>query len=283
MPEIKISITDYASANLDARISKLQVNAPPVALDQYTESILFLRAVGSRASQSLPAFYLLLGASLYFPESAVPYSTAVQAHSLRFSSASTISLCCRKIFDDSRSGMTGKRFANISDADLEKIAHYWANNSKKSKDDAANALGFLRDIFRQLSKPKKELLNRKSLLERRVGLLKTHADREAAHLSIEPFLFDIVDVAHVVASMALVGTIIHGFDNPPSSASYFDSLDQASWEAGKHIFPNITVPRLFNGFDMAQQASNCWRFGAKLGLHWLMDELPSAIGWWESH
>ena len=283
MSEIKISITDHASANLNARIERLQVNAEPLTLDSHTEAILFLRGAGSRASLALPAFYLLLGArSCYFPEHAAPYSTVVRAHSLRFSSASTISLCCRKIFDCSKSNkMTGKRFAKIADANLEEVAQYWSKISGKSKEDVTSALVFLREIFRKCSKPEKELLKETSLLERRVGLLKVHANREAAHLSIEPFLFDIVDVAHVVASMAMIGTIIHGFDNPASSVSYFDSLDKASWESGKSIFPGMSAPRLFEQVDIGMHATNSWRFDS--GVNWLMNELPGAIGWWESH
>ena len=286
MATLKISYRDCSSSNLDEQLEKLHIDTVPQATEPYQEAILFLRAVDSRASQALPAFYLLLGASCHLEDKTTSYSKLVLAHSIRFSSALTVSLCCRKVFDESRDKMTGKRFANISDADLIKVADYWSKNPGKNKSDAIKALNFLRDIFKRCSWPIKNLVKEKSLLERRVGLLKLHANLEAAHISMEPYSYRLLDVAHVVGSMALVGTIIHDFDNPSSSTGYYDSLDkagwEAGWEAGRSIFPNLPTDRLFENFDMVQQATNYWNSNPKEGLKMLMEGLPAAIGWWKS-
>jgi|SRR5665213_413692 len=119
-PSLRISWSDYSSVNLNERISKLNVDRRPVELDQYTQAVLFLRAVASRGSQMLPAFYLFAGSNYDFPEKTVGYPRRVLAHSVQFSSLLTLSLCCRKIFDDSTSGMTGKRFALNDDVILPK-------------------------------------------------------------------------------------------------------------------------------------------------------------------
>jgi hypothetical protein len=194
----------------------------------------------------------------------------------------TISLCCRKVFDERDATMTGKRFIHRSSATLLAVANHWHDISGRPQEDAARALELLLGVFRTCSAQAKALLTSLSLLERRVGLLKVHANREAAHLSVDPFVFDIVDAAHVVAAMTIIGAIVHAFDNPPTAESYFDGLDEAGWESAKLIFPEMPLPRLFQGFDIAQQAESYWRINPAIGLQMILDQLPAAIGWWES-
>ena len=82
--------------------------------------------------------------------------------------------------------------------------------------------------------------------------------------------------------MTIIGAIVHAFDNPPPAESYFDGLDEAGWESAKLIFPEIPLPRLFKGFDIAQHAESYWRINPAIGLQMILNQLPAAIGWWES-
>ena len=120
------------------------------------------------------------------------------------------------------------------------------------------------------------------MLERRIGLIEVHANREAAHLSIEPYLFSLADMAHVVAAIALISTMIYDFDNAHTESSYFDAIDSAGWQAAKSIFPELALPRLFDNFDLRQQAASYWRIEPALGLQMILNQLPQALGWWDS-
>ena len=81
--------------------------------------------------------------------------------------------------------MTGKRFIRRRSATLLEVANHWHDISGKPQEDAARALELLLGVFRTCSAQAKALLTSQSLLERRVGLLKVHANREAAHLSVD--------------------------------------------------------------------------------------------------
>src|SRR5665213_3594034 len=94
-----------------------------------------------------------------------------------------------------------------------KVASFWSKTSGTSESDAFKTLTLLRDLFKQCARPVKNLVKSDSLLERRIGLIEVHANREAAHLSIEPYLFSLADMAHVVAAIALISTMIYDFDN----------------------------------------------------------------------
>jgi hypothetical protein len=275
--------TDFASKNLDARIAELKRRDQPIKMEPVVEGIQFLRGVGSRASLVLPMFYTLAGATTKVRDPAEqPPWKPTQAASFEFSALQTISLICRAVFDDSRKGLTGKRLANASDETLDGIAQHWSQKSKRPIEEASNALKLLRDLFQQCAQPRKTLLVSESLLERRVGLLKYHADRQAAHISLEPFLFGLIDIVHVVAAITIVGSIIVDFDQPQLSASYFDEIDKASWSAAKATFPDMAIERLFLRFDIHQQAKNYWKFPGHQGLRMLLSQLPSAIGYWDS-
>jgi hypothetical protein len=232
----------------------------------------------------LPAFYTLVGSS-YLPKvpSEQPAWKSTQAASLNFSALQTISLVCRSIFDESRKkNLTGKLFANASDQTVEVIAEHWSNFSGQPVDDAAKALTLLRELFRRCVQPKKSLLQCESLLERRVGLLKYHADRQAAHLTLEPHLVGLIDIIHVVATITVVGAIIVDFDQPRFGPQYFNSLDDAGWNAAKSIFPDLSLNRLFHQFDIHAQARLYWGQPQCEGLKILLTQLPAAIGYWDS-
>jgi hypothetical protein len=212
----------------------------------------------------------------------VPYWKRVHTADTEHSSLLTLSLSCRSIFDESRKRMTGKRFADISDVTLSSVAEFWAERAKAPIEDAAKALNLLRDLFRRCARPRKTLLDAPSLLERRVGLLKYHADRQAAHISLEPFLFHLIDVVHVVAAVAVIGAMIIDFDDPTRGGRYFDAIDEAGWEAAKALFPTFPVDRLFQSFAIHEQAKIYWRVSQLDGLNMLLNQLPAAIGYWDS-
>ena len=279
---LNVTWTDYSSKNLDSRIDRLRKIDRPIELEASTRAIQFLRGVASRSTFLLPAFYAQLGSSAYSKRKDVPYWQQVHAASVEFSSLQTISLGCRSTFDDDRSGLTGKVFSLISDTTLAAIAEYWGKKSNQQTDDAAKALRFLREVFKACSHQRKSLLTQPSLLARRVGLLKFHADRQSAHLSLEPFMFHLSDLSHLVAAISIMGAIIGDFDMPVWSKDYFNAIDAAAWQATDESFPGLGLPRLFEHFNVLEQGRLYWRFEAFDGLNMLLNQLPAALGCWDS-
>lgn len=277
MSKLIIKWTDHSDANLADRVAKLTFEKPRDPGPR-TSAILFLRGVGARASQILPALYTLLGSGVPLDPVKTPHWRRVQAAGLEFSSQLTVPLCCRSVFDEGNDAMTGKRFANSADATLDEVADYWAQNSGRSVQDARTALELLRSLFQRCSRQPRDLLKAPSLLERRIGLLKLHANREAAHMSLEDYLFCPTDVVHVAAAIVIVGAIIVDFDRGESG--YFDSVDEAGWQAAKQLFPELEMQRLFGHLNIHQQAAAYWRTGD--GLDGILNRLPGAMGWWDS-
>ena len=117
-------------------------------------------------------------------------------------------------------------------------------------------------------------------LGRRIGLLKQHANREAAHLTLESYEFTLIDCAHVVAALTMIGEIVRSFDDPGSSATYFDDLDQASLTAAKQLFPTTPDIRLFKEIKVEVQSRLCWQWGVERGKDMLLKQLPYAISWY---
>jgi hypothetical protein len=107
---LTIPWTDYASTNLNARIEELRRRDQHVAMDPVVEGVQFLRGVGSRAGFMLSAFYTLIGSTTPPKAPREPPWKPTQAAGLEFSALQTVTLICRSIFDDSRKGLTGKRF-----------------------------------------------------------------------------------------------------------------------------------------------------------------------------
>lgn len=216
----------------------------------------------------------------------VPPWKATQAATLEQLALQSISLTCRAVFDEStKRALTAKRFVNLDERSLRAIAAHWSNMSKLPQEDAKKALGLLRDLFLLCAQPKRLLLDGQTLLERRVGLLKYHADRVPAHITLEPFLIGLRDIIHVVATIAVAGAIIVEFDPPRPNRpnpKYFDSLDEAGWSAAKAIFPNLGMQRLFARFAIDEQARDYWKHTECEGLRMLTTQLPAAIGYWDS-
>jgi hypothetical protein len=271
---------DHASANLNARIAEFKKRDQYVKLDPFLAAVHFLRGVSSLASQVLPTFYFQLGSRL--PQSAgLPHWQRVQAAVIEHSSLQSISLCCRSAFCASEGQLTGRRFANTPDAILAKVAEFWAKKADREVADASMALTLLREIFRRCAHSRAALLTRHSLLERRIGLIAYHADRRAAHLTLESFYFSIVDLVHVVAAIAVIGAIIIDFDYPKLGSRYFDEIDLAGWQAAQQVFPNLSHPRLFQHFEVHKQAKVYWKVPESGGLDAILDRLTGAIGYSE--
>jgi hypothetical protein len=285
-PEKKVTLTirwtDYAAANLSARVEKFRRLDQPIEIDGHTGAIQFLRGVSSRASFMLPALYSQIGSRLPLEGQDVPHWKRVQSANIEYSSMLALSLCCRAVFDERNKRMTAKRFSDLSDTALEAVADYWAKSVSGPLDEAAKALILLRNLFRRCARPAKLLLDGPSLLEKRIGLLKFHADRQAAHTSLEPFLFDLLDLIHVTAAIAVVGAMIISFDAPWMGAHYMDSVDEGGWQAAKEAFPSLPENRVFKDFAIHQQATTYWKIPELDGLEMLLNQLPAAIGYWDS-
>ena len=217
--KITFTLDQSAERELADRAERLKPSGPPVHLNPVERAIHFLRGVSSRATVALPAFYLFLGARAGGDHSCTVdgYPGIVFKHAIEFSSVGTVSLCCRKAFGDRAKGLTGVNFAKSSDVILERVGEYWAANSNRPPEEALAALTLLRLVFADCSKANRDLLNAVAPLGRRVALLKQYADRSAAHLSLEDYEFSILDCAHVVAALTLIGEIVRSFDNPHAS------------------------------------------------------------------
>lgn len=279
--KIVFTLKDDAKESLFARSKQMIRTAPPFKLDGTMRSVQFLRGVFSRASLCLPASYYFLGSASAHEEakSSADYSFRIAQAYSEFSDLNTLSLSCRQIFDHAtKPDLTGANFAKISDATLAKHAAYWSKISSRSEDEALSALKFLRRFFSECSKTDTDLLQADSQLQRRIGLLKQHADRAAAHLSLENYTLDILDLAHFTAACAIVGEIIRSFDRPELGLSYFNEVDAASYQAAKRIFPQIAKFQLFANIKLERQARFYWKMGEDYGIPMLLDQLHNALG-----
>ncbi|MFM9883541.1 MAG: hypothetical protein ACKVQT_10985 [Burkholderiales bacterium] len=109
--------------------------------------------------------------------------------------------------------------------------------------------------------------------------MKQYANRSAAHLSLEYYEFSILDCAHVVAAMTMIGEIIRSFDDPLTQSNYFDAIDDAALKAAIQLFPATPNLRLFRDMAIETQSRLCWQWGPDRGRHMLLEQLPYAIGW----
>lgn len=280
MVKIVFNLDRSAETEVAKRAERLMPTGAPEDLGDLGTSVQFLRGVGSRATFALSSFYLLLATNIEGTnQCAVPgYPGKVFQSQLHFASLNTIALTCRKAFDTGR-GLTGARFGRASDSTLEKHAEYWAKYSKHSKDEAYRALHLLRTFFAKCSKKPDALFKDGTTLGRRIGFIKQYADRSAAHLSLENYEFDRLDLAHLVAALTLVGSIICSFDRgyPPE---YFNQIDEAASEAALALFPDTPSIRLFDHMEIDAQARLCWQWGEEQGMHMLTEQLPYAISWY---
>jgi hypothetical protein len=273
--------TDHARKNLDTRIKQFDRNNGYYKLDSEAAAIYTLRGIEARASHVLPALYLALGAFTLPPDPTREHWQTVQAEGLEQTSLHTIALACRAIFDEDKSRLSGKRIARLSDETLASVARHWSGNSR-SEDDAIQALRFFRSLFTRCAQPRKQLTKKPSLLEPRIGLLKYYADRHAAHITEEYYEFAPLDLVHVVAAIVVIGAIIADFDNPRRGDEHFDYIDEAGWRGAKEVFPLLPINRIFSVWRIHRQATVIWREQLRDGVEYILNQLPAAIGWWDS-
>lgn len=279
--KIVFTFKDAARDELVDRSQRMIRTGPPLKLTGTDRSVQFLRGVFSRASLCLPAFYYFLGAASAREEAKTskdyPFKVA-QTYS-EFSDLNTITLSCRKIFDHANKiDLTGANFAKTTDEILNKHAEYWSKTSSRSTKEALTALKFLRHVFNRCSKTDTDLLQENTQLQRRIGILKQHADRAAAHLSLENYAVAIQDVVHFVGACAIIGEIIRSFDTPSLGSSYFNEVDAASYQAAKRVFPQITKFQLFAKMKIEMQARLYWECAGDDGIQMLLNELQNALG-----
>lgn len=280
--KLRISCSDDTRRSLAARISELKRRDRHVVMDANVQAIQSLRGTAARASFILPAFYHVLGATSQRGTAHLEHWQVVQGVALEQAGLHTIALTCRAVFDERSKRLGGRTIASLHPRELQSVATYWAGRSGCSLEDARTALALLKGLFERCARPAKTLLDQPSLLEKRIGLIKHYANRDAAHLSLEEYLFDTLDLLHVVASIVLVGAIIAEFDDPERSQTYFDEVDEGAWQAAKAVFPSLAVERLFKRWDIREQGRLLWRAGRIDGVEYLLDQLPAALGYWES-
>lgn len=281
MAKLAITVDRNAERLLTDRAARLKPSGPPIQLNSVERAVHFLRGVRARASMALPAFYLFYGAKAEGePACAIEgYPGVVLKHAIQFSSINTVSLSCRKAFDHAASGLTGASFAKNSDETLKNVAEYWSKKSNRPIQEALAALCFLRSIFKDCAKPDTSLLDAAAPLARRIGLLKQHANRSAAHLSLENYEFSTLDCAHVIAALTVIGEIIRSFDDSHTQPTYFDTLDEAALSAARQLFPATPDIRLFANIKIEMHSRLSWESGIERGRQMLFEQLPYAIGW----
>ncbi len=229
----------------------------------------------------LPAFYYFLGSASAreIAKATDDYPFKVAQTYSEFSDLNTLTLACRKLFDHAtKPDLTGGNFGKLSDHILSEHAGYWSKCSGRDTDECLNALVFLRKFFSEYSKTASTLLRADGWLHKRIGLLKQHADRAAAHLSLEDYSLDILDVAHFTASVTIAGEIVRSFDNPHMSEKYFNEIDSAAFQAAKRVFPQITGFRLFGHVQVHEQARFYWKHQDLESIQSYFDQLQWAIG-----
>ena len=281
MAKLTINLTNPLNDGLRERAQRMVRKAPPLQLDRVTASIHFLRGALSRVGMCLPAYYLLAGANAAAREAEVTddYPFKVAQRHVEFTALSTLTMACRKIFDHAGSSkLIGGEFAKGSDAILTGHATYWAQSCSASEEDALCALKFLREFFELCSKTSNQLLTGSHALQMRIGLLKQHANHEAAHLTLENYAINLEDIAHVVGALVMVGEIIRSFDRAMDTGpAYFVDLDAASYQWAKRVFPQLPAMQLFPELDIARDARTYWKHGES-GMEMLLDGMLNVLG-----
>lgn len=267
--------------DLFSRSKKMLKAGKPYQLVGTERSVQFLRGVFSRATLCLPALYYLMGTaySKASSQNTNSYSSQVAECYLEFSSLNTLSLSCRKVFDHGKKpDLTGANFGKLSDTILDEHAAYWSHHSGKTKSECIQSLVFLRHFFSEYSKTPDQLLKVEGYLHKRIGLLKQHADRSAAHLSLEDYSLNIFDMVHFTSSIVIVGEIVRSFDRPDLSDKYFNEIDVAAYEGAKKVFPQIEEFQIFSGMEICHQARSYWRYHQQEDIQSLFDQLQYALG-----
>ncbi|WP_448099946.1 hypothetical protein [Luteibacter jiangsuensis] len=275
---MSLVLAEDPADSLRARVERL--SKPPLQLTPLNRSVHFLRGVYSRATFASASFYAFVGASGEDEGTpAVADFPGVVFHNfLEHTAFASLTLDCRKAFGESIKGLTGGFFGKVSDELLVEHAAFWAKRASAPPADALAALRFLRMLFRRLSKHRAELLRGPSELEQRIGLIKFHADRAAAHLSLDDYAIDVLDMAHFAAALVIIGEIIRAFDAPWDSSTRFNDLDAAAATAAHKLFPNSRSLPMLGTMDVSLRARLCWK-DPKVGLDYITRQLPKSTGW----
>ncbi|WBX92835.1 hypothetical protein [Pseudoxanthomonas mexicana] len=279
--KIVFTFKDEAKDELRARSEKMVRTGPPFKLAGTGRSVQFLRGVFSRASLCIPAFYHFLGSSCAKNDAkdSNDFAFRVAQTYSEFSDLNTLTLSCRKLFDNaSKPDLTGGNFARTSDSTLVEHAEYWAKISGRNPEECLAALRFLRRFFSECSKSETELLRSEGQLQQRIGLLIQHANRSAAHLSLEDYSLDIIDLVHFTAACTVVGEIVRSFDRPSLQPTYFNEVDTASYRAAQRVFPQIAKFQMFATWNIERQARLYWQLGEDHGIHMLLNQIHHAVG-----
>lgn len=272
----KLHVSLAPPSHPSERASRLN-DGPALQLESHVHAVQFLRGVKSRSWIALAHLYLSMGAKTAVAQPTKYFPAKALSHSLDFSAAATVSLCCRQVFDHGKDGMTARSLFGRSAATLEKVAHYWSERAQRDINDARAALLLLKTIFSPLCHHKNKLRDSTHLLARRVGYLKRHADGQAAHLSMDYYEFDGRDMGHVVAAMVIIGHLIEEFDGPPSGS--LDEFDGAAYLAAKSVFPSLGCTRLFEQRSISSVVAEYKQLAPDAALQHLSERLSIELGW----
>lgn len=283
--QIRLIINDVSERESRQRAQRLRrTGAPtPTPLDPHTRIILFLRAVSGRASIALANFYLILGAGTVDrrAEPRPEYDEIVKASSIGYAARTTLSMCCRQIFDHERGELSANLLANANPETIARCAAYWSERDN-TEGDAHGALVFLQALFEKCARHPNRLIGDScSLLEHRIAVVVNHANSESAHITVDPFEVDIFDLAHVAAALGVIGAVIANFDDG-SAQTRFVNVDEAAYRVARTMFPLLNVPRLFERFELPMQLQPYWKFPIEIALDHVLNQLPRSIGWWSS-
>lgn len=265
---------------LGARVARLlQEGNGRVELGPEGRSIQFIRSVGARSSQILPAFYHLNAGHL---GDGLPANPSDYPSRLFFSYAgdaaqSVVGLICRNVFEPRRQ-WSGNDFARHKPSVREGHATFWAKHSGVPVEVTRSALALLQKVFADVAKPSIQALGSGSTLAKRAALVNLYASRSAAHISLDDYCYAQEDMAHVVAAIVIMGAIIARFDSPWLPRSYFDDLDMGSWISAKRLFPGVELERLFGSTSVPELVDKLLAQDSAISCLWIAEQLPMAIG-----
>ncbi|WP_024870211.1 hypothetical protein [Pseudoxanthomonas suwonensis] len=273
---------DLTSDILADRVHRMQSRLPPEKLKGMYATIHFLRSMESRSTFALASFYALLAADVYGKNRCILEGDPGRVFQSQWSfvSLNAVGMICRMTFDHDHTVMSGANFFKVAQVEGVMAAHakYWANGKSEVEADALRALSFLRAFFKKFSKRNDELFKSGSTLGNRIGLLKRYADQSAAHLSLNDYEFDRMDVAHVVAALVIVAAMVHSFD-ASAADGYFNQIDSAAYSAAMQLFPDAKMRRLLDGVDIDELARLCWQQDEVQGLELLSGDILRVISW----
>lgn len=263
-----------------ARIERVAKRSGSIT-EPHVRAILYLRAASARADLCHANFYLYVGATISSEaeiRSWIP-SHRVRQYAIRYSAINTIALGIRSIYDDAKnSDLNAKRVVSLSDFDLEKVVSYYGG---KGDTQPGLRLALIQRVLARGAVSINAAASSSCVLARRIALMKAYADRQAAHVSLDNYEYDVFDVAHVVAATAIVGAIIHELDDPSENGvEWLDAMDRAAYEAAAELFPALKPqPRMFDRCDLPNLFKTVIEGKITEGSEYLSTWLLSALGW----